>query len=86
MLQVKLKVFSLYRGWKIALSSLPAMQNPSKIDLSSFFTRMVRYVKNYMLFVKRQLTEYNCLTFLNFVLLGCSYIFMILLSNYAEFW
>jgi hypothetical protein len=39
-----------------------------------------------MLFVKRQLTEYNCLTFLNFVLLGCSYIFMILLSNYAEFW
>ncbi|CAB3979957.1 Ceramide glucosyltransferase [Paramuricea clavata] len=33
------------RGWKIALSSLPAMQNPSKIDLSSFFTRMVRWTR-----------------------------------------
>ena len=42
---IRLKVFFLYyRGWKIALSSLPAMQNPSRIDLSSFFARMVRYV------------------------------------------
>ncbi|XP_046845546.1 ceramide glucosyltransferase-like isoform X2 [Xenia sp. Carnegie-2017] len=33
------------RGWKIALSCYPALQNPSRISFSSFFSRMVRWTR-----------------------------------------